>query len=1085
MLINSPNISGSLNVSGNTVITGSLTTSIAALNTAATTFLTSNNGTIRSRTAAQTLSDIGAQATGSYVTVSNASNLYVPYTGATASVNLGYNSLAASNINIDGNAPTAGSYLGFKQATTVNTGVGGYTSISTFGTNKMTFSFAQPTGYKSISFTVSEITQDVSGGRVYTMPDSSGTLALTSNLGAYLPLTGGAITGSLIVTGGITGNVTGSATTASYVEYTNVANKPTLLSGSVQIRDFGIFATTGSNQFNGSQSITGSLTVSGQVIAQTLNVQQVTSSIVYSSGSNVFGNNTGNTHRFTGSLAVTGSLSVNGAGTFTGTLNGTTSIFGSPLSVNQTSKIGIGYDSGYGRINAWGADTDTYGGLSFELSHSNGGTYQAFRINPTGDVFFGSGGYYANVEAGSLRVSYATALSQALTPLNSKFVNSANNFVKIGLGQGETNPNFNSYYGIIGLDNSTTLANNKLRFYIGNADTATAGHSNDQLVIQGDGKVGIGTASPGRLFEIASGGDTAFLRVTGNRGNADGIHVGNIEFYNSNTTRLVGEVRGITGTGGTQSNSGQLAFYTNDNGTYAERLRIASTGEATFSSSVTATSGNFTVDGVATNSVLDILTLSHTTSGTAASGLGAGILFKSERPSGGVNLSRAAIYGIAGSNPDDDGDLTFYTRTDTSGAGFTEKMRITSDGNVGIGTTSPSTFLHVFGANTANRGQLSIQSNNASNGARATWYYDTTLQGEIGTTSGDFYALAANNFLFYTGGNPRMTITSGGNILINQTSAITGVSTSVEMSGVGTAAATLQASYNVYSWHGTNATWRGYLQFTKSRGTTVGSYTAVANGDDLGTVRWSGADGSGVVIGAEISAQVDGTPGVNDMPTRLVFSTTADGASSPTERMRITSAGRVGIGVTNPDAGLQVAQPGQDDQLTIGSIANNRDHAAFMCSGANKAEILRYQSATRLVIGSSANISTLDVIPGGTNGVRLSAGNTSWSAYTSDERKKKNFETVPGLEAITQINPVKYHFKTQEDSEAKKLGFTAQNIQPLIPEMVHPNGEKAEDGSDILTIIPDYILPVLVKAIQELKSENDTLKSRIDTLEQA
>jgi hypothetical protein len=196
--------------------------------------------------------------------------------------------------------------------------------------------------------------------------------------------------------------------------------------------------------------------------------------------------------------------------------------------------------------------------------------------------------------------------------------------------------------------------------------------------------------------------------------------------------------------------------------------------------------------------------------------------------------------------------------------------------------------------------------------------------------------------------------------------------------------------------------------------------------------------------------------------------------------MTVTGAGRVGIGIENPDAGLQIAQPGQDDQLTIGSIANNRDHAAFMCSGSNKAEILRYQSATRLIIGSSGNISNLDVVPGGTNGVRLSAGNTSWSAFTSDERKKKNFETVPGLEALLQINPVKYHFRTQDDSEVKKLGFTAQNILPLIPEMVHSNGEKADDGTDILTIIPDYILPVLVKAIQELKAENDLLKDRLD-----
>ena len=144
-------------------------------------------------------------------------------------------------------------------------------------------------------------------------PNISGSLTVTGN---------SVITGSLTVLGGINGAITGSATTASYVEYTNVANKPTLvsgssqvtysgltgvpsgivsgssqviysgltgipsgiLSGSAQIADFGIFATTGSNGFNGSQSITGSLTVSGQVVAQTLNVQQVTSSVVYSSG---------------------------------------------------------------------------------------------------------------------------------------------------------------------------------------------------------------------------------------------------------------------------------------------------------------------------------------------------------------------------------------------------------------------------------------------------------------------------------------------------------------------------------------------------------------------------------------------------------------------------------------------------------------------------------------------------------------------------------------------------------------------------------------------------------------------------------
>jgi hypothetical protein len=68
-----------------------------------------------------------------------------------------------------------------------------------------------------------------------------------------------------------------------------------------------IGATTGSNSFRADQSITGSLTVTGQIIAQSINVQQVTSSIVYSSGSNIFGSTLSNTQTFTGSVNITGS----------------------------------------------------------------------------------------------------------------------------------------------------------------------------------------------------------------------------------------------------------------------------------------------------------------------------------------------------------------------------------------------------------------------------------------------------------------------------------------------------------------------------------------------------------------------------------------------------------------------------------------------------------------------------------------------------------------------------------------------------------------------------------------------------------
>lgn len=91
----------------------------------------------------------------------------------------------------------------------------------------------------------------------------------------------------------------------------------------------------------------------------------------------------------------------------------------------------------------------------------------------------------------------------------------------------------------------------------------------------------------------------------------------------------------------------------------------------------------------------------------------------------------------------------------------------------------------------------------------------------------------------------------------------------------------------------------------KARGTTA-SRTVVQSGDTVGTTFWRGWDGSAFVPAAAISVEVDNTPGASDMPGRMIFSTTANGASSTTERMRIDSTGAVGIGTGSPTALLTV-----------------------------------------------------------------------------------------------------------------------------------------------------------------------------------
>jgi hypothetical protein len=159
---------------------------------------------------------------------------------------------------------------------------------------------------------------------------------------------------------------------------------------------------------------------------------------------------------------------------------------------------------------------------------------------------------------------------------------------------------------------------------------------------------------------------------------------------------------------------------------------------------------------------------------------------------------------------------------------------------------------------------------------------------------------AGNAILVEDSANPDATpfvVEASGDVLIGTATAIPGAfSDTGKLQIVNNTGEANQTNFTFL-----NSTGGSIAYFNKSRSATIGTNTIVQSGDSIGTIVFAGADGTTYHRGASISAEVDGTPGVNDMPGRLVFSTTADGASSPTERMRITSAGNVGIGGTPTD----------------------------------------------------------------------------------------------------------------------------------------------------------------------------------------
>jgi len=211
---------------------------------------------------------------------------------------------------------------------------------------------------------------------------------------------------------------------------------------------------------------------------------------------------------------------------------------------------------------------------------------------------------------------------------------------------------------------------------------------------------------------------------------------------------------------------------------------------------------------------------------------------------------------------------------------------------------------------------------------------------------------AANTLsIFTTGGfgtttNERIRITSSGQVLVGSNSLNADIAASVgshlQIEGTTYQTSSLALINNQAS------TDPAFLVFGKSRAGSNGGVTVVQSDDRLGGIRFAGADGTDLhSYAAEIGAVVGGTPGSNDMPGRLVFSTTPDGSNSPSERLRISPSGNFALG-SAVDAGNTLRYLDVANYNTGSSAGSIMRLLTTKSDGSSTAgfDIIKYKSGT-------------------------------------------------------------------------------------------------------------------------------------------
>ena len=267
----------------------------------------------------------------------------------------------------------------------------------------------------------------------------------------------------------------------------------------------------------------------------------------------------------------------------------------------------------------------------------------------------------------------------------------------------------------------------------------------------------------------------------------------------------------------------------------------------------------------------------------------------------------------------------------------------------------------------------------------------------------------------------------------------------------------------------------------------VGNDSATCASGKAGAIRWNGSAVqycSGSAWGA-LGASQWTTTGSD------IYYTTGKvgiGTASPSYSLHVNGP----LGITSASAAVSLVAYGAANQYAAslaGSATSGQSYGVLVSAGTNSSDtsfyVRNYLGTVPIIfargdgnVGIGTTSPTYKITAVASGGTAYLADSGVW-VNASDRRLKDHIEPIQyGLDTVKQLKPASYRIRA---TGQQQIGFIAQDVERLIPEVV---GQVATaDMPDQRTLSYDQLVPVTVRAIQELEAENEQLRHRIDTLE--